>query len=146
VKQAGIQIAIFCSLLYLGVPVCGQAGALRFPESRSYSPGKVWLGWSFAARTGFVRGFIVGHTDGYRSGCRAVDTKSSTASMAQSAVDGCLQQQHLFRKTVSFYQEFITAFYTRYSTDRDVPFRILLGHADEKTPEQVHQWLTVKAD
>lgn len=51
----------------------GQTGnpSARFPESRSYSPGKAWLEWNSSERTGFVRGFIVGHEEGYRQACTA---------------------------------------------------------------------------
>lgn len=138
------------SRLYLLLPVllCGvlqlnaQAGSLRFPESRSYSPGKLWLGWSPAERTGFVRGFIVGNVDGYRRACaisRAVDTNPSDTA------DPCLKELHLFHHEPPYYEKFVTDFYKAHSEDRDVPLRILLLQADEKTPEQVHQWLATKS-
>ena len=98
-KRSGVCAkVIFCSLLCLLLPAYGQVGRLRFPESRSYSPGQVWLGWSSAERTGFVRGFIMGHGDGYQSGCRAAKTNSTESQMAANEFDPCLQQRHLFRK------------------------------------------------
>jgi hypothetical protein len=117
-----------------------QAGGLRFPESRSYSPGKLWLEWSPSERTGFVRGFIVGHDDGYRQACaisKAVGPHPSVAGV----LDPCLKELHLFHNDLPYYAKFVTDFYTTYSEDRDVPLRILLLQADQKTPEQVHQWL-----
>ena len=135
---------IFCSLLCL-VPAHGQTGSLRFPESRSYSPGKMWLGWTPQERTWFVKGFIVGHDDGYRSGCAAARA-SFDSKQAGSKTGSCLQQRHLFRKDVAFYEQFITSFYDKYPMDRDVPFRVLLLQADEKTPDEVHRWLASKSD
>jgi hypothetical protein len=146
-KRSGVCAnVIFCSLLCLLLPAYGQVGRLRFPESRSYSPGQVWLGWSSAERTGFVRGFIMGHGDGYQSGCRAAETNSTESKMAANEFDPCLQQRHLFRKEAPIYEHFITDFYNRYPMDRDVPVRVLLVQADEKTPDQVHQWLAKKSD
>ena len=45
-----------------------------------------------------------------------------------------------------FYEQFITDFYSRYTMDRDVPVRVLLQQADEKTPEELHQWLSQKPE
>ena len=136
----------FCILLCLVPPTYGQTGSLRFPESRSYSPGQAWLGWASAERTGFVRGFIIGHGDGYGSGCRAAETDNTDSRMVGIELDPCLQREHLFRKDVPFYERFITDFYNRYAMDRDVPLRVLLLQADEKTPDEVHQWLAKKSD
>ena len=135
---------IFCSFLCLILPAHGQAGTLRFPESRSYSPGQIWLGWTSAERTGFVKGFIMGHSEGYQSGCRTAETRSTQSRKAENQLDPCLQQRHLFPKKVAFYEQFITEFYNRYSTDRDVPTRVLLLQADEMTPDEVHKWLANK--
>lgn len=143
-KRVGIWASIFCSLFCLVLPVYGQAGSLRFPESRSYSPGKVWLGWSPAERTGFVRGFIIGHGDGYESGCRSAETNGSRSQVAANQLDPCLQHRHLFRKDAAFYEHFITEFYSRYAMDRDVPVRVLVLQADDKTPDEVHEWLAKK--
>jgi hypothetical protein len=117
---------------------------LRIPESRSYSPGRDWLDWSAAERTGFIKGFIVGHGDGYQSGCRAVESDDTGSGSSKSQTGGCLQQQHLFRKDVPFYEQFITDFYNRYSMDRDVPVRVLLLQLDDKSPDDIHHWLEKK--
>jgi hypothetical protein len=147
VKRSNVGVhAIFCSLLWVVVPAYGQAGSLRFPESRSFSPGKTWLEWTPAERTGFVKGFIIGHGEGYQSGCRVAETNSIGSRRAGNESKPCLQQRHLFRKEALFYEQFITDFYDRYSMDRDVPVRVLLLQADEKTPAGVHQWLTKKVD
>jgi hypothetical protein len=147
VKRSSVWASmICCSLFCLVLPAYGQAGSLRFPESRSYSPGKVWLGWNSNERTGFVRGFIVGHGEGYQSGCRGAETNSTDSKASDNEFDPCLQQRHLFRREVPFYEQFITDFYNRYSMDRDVPVRVLLLQADEKTPSEVHQWLSKKSD
>lgn len=138
--------AVVYLLLGMALQAQEQAGSARFPESRSYSPGEIWLGWTSDERTGFVRGFITGHGDGYQSGCRAAETNSADSGSASGDFDSCLQQRHLFRKEVQFYQQFITSFYNRYAMDRDVPVRVLLLQADEKTPEEVHQWLTKKSE
>jgi hypothetical protein len=136
-----------CSLIAMTVSmvslVYAQGGALRFPESRSYSPGKVWLGWSSAERTGFVRGFIIGENDGFRRACAI-----SQASELRQATgdDPCLKEQHLFHKDLPYYEKFVTDFYNEYSTDRDVPVRVLVVSADDKTPAQVHQWLAAKGE
>lgn len=144
-KRLGILASmIFCSLFCLTLPAYGQTGPLRFPESRSYSPGKVWIGWSRAERIGFVRGFIVGNGAGYQSGCRAAESNSTDSKTVANKFDPCLQERHLFRKEASFYEGFITDFYNRHESDRDVPFRVLLLQADEKTPDEVHQWLDKK--
>jgi hypothetical protein len=137
---------IFGLLVCMLLPAYGQAGPLRFPESRSYFPGKVWLGWSSAERTGFVRGFIIGHGDGYQSGCRAAETNGTAPKTAENEFDTCLQQRHLFRKEAPFYEHFITDFYDRYPMDRDVPVRVLLLQADQKTPQEVHEWLAKKVE
>jgi hypothetical protein len=140
-RQALVATMILCSVLRVASPVYGQASPLRFPESRSYSPGKVWLGWSPLERTGFVRGFILGHSDGYQSGCREAEIDSTDSRAAGNGLDPCLQQRHLFRKEARFYEHFVTDFYNRYPADRDVPTRVLLLQADDKTPDEVHQWL-----
>ena len=118
----------------------GSSRAARFPESRSYSPGAMWLKWSEAERTGFVRGFIVGHDDGFRSACLAsVRTKGS--SNIDDGTDPCLGKLHPFMKEVSYYERFTTDFYNRYPDDQDVPLRILLLQEDQRTAPEVHQWL-----
>jgi len=121
-----------------------QAGTLRYPESRSYSPGKLWLEWSPSERTGFVRGFIVGHDDGYQRACALTRAGSPHTGVA-SDVDPCLKEQHLFHKDLPYYEKFVTDFYTTYSEDRDVPLRILLLQADQKTPEEVHKLLAARS-
>jgi hypothetical protein len=147
-KGPGVWTSIvFCLLFCFIFLAYGQDGPLRFPESRSYSPGKVWLEWTSAERTGFVKGFIVGHGDGYQSGCRIAETdRIGSPKKADDEFDPCLQQRHLFRKEIPFYENYITSFYNRYSLDRDVPLRVLLLQADEKNPEEVHQWLAKKSN
>ena len=135
-----------CLLLSFILPAHGQERPLRFPESRSYSPGQVWLEWSPAERTGFVRGFIVGHGEGYQSACRVAEANSVASKKASDEFDPCLQQRHLFEKQAPFYEQFVTDFYNRYSMDRDVPVRVLLLQADAKTPDEVHQWLAKKPE
>src|SRR3954447_18564715 len=72
VKTAKLHFcAIVTMLLCVVSQALGQAGTARFPESRSYSPGKLWLEWTLPERTGFVRGFIVGHGEGYQQACNA---------------------------------------------------------------------------
>lgn len=141
--------AICCLLLgLLGLVQIteGQAGPARFPESRSYSPGKLWLGWTSAERTGFVRGFIVGHGDGCQTGCRTAESNSTDSKGAGGDLDPCLQQRHLFHREVPSYEKFVTDLYNRYPMDRDVPLRVLLLQADEKTPDEVHRWLAKKSE
>jgi hypothetical protein len=53
----------------------------------------------------------------------------------------CLQPQHEFQSAINRYEEFVTAFYLDYPDDRDLPIRMLLKFADEKSLEQVHQWV-----
>lgn len=127
------------------MPVNGQESSLRFPESGSYSPGKLWLEWTQGERIGFVKGFIVGHAEGYKSGCRTAETSGSDSRGASSGFDPCLQQRHLFGKDAEFYEQFVTDFYSQYVMDQDVPVRVLLQQADKKTPEEVHQWLAKKS-
>jgi hypothetical protein len=148
VKRSNIWVSAFVgSFLSLISLAYGQRSTLRFPESRSYSPGKIWLAWTPAERDGFVKGFILGHDDGYQSGCRAAaEAGSATEKHPDSDFDPCLQKRHLFRKDAAFYREFITDFYTRYPMDRDVPIRILLLQADEKNADELHQWLAKKSD
>lgn len=138
------RLLIICSLIFLIVVADGQTRPLRFPESRSISPGKIWLGWSLAERTGFVKGFIVGHGDGFMHGCQVAEINGAESRIAPNEFDPCLKRQHLFGKQILFYEQFITNFYRRYSMDRDVPVRALLLQADEKTPDEVHQWLVKK--
>jgi hypothetical protein len=116
---------------------------VRFPESRSYSPGKIWLGWSLSERTGFVRGFIVGHEEGYRQACTASGA-NNRATTSTTGLDPCLEKRHLFKKDLSYYEQFVTDFYNRYTEDCDVPLRVLLLQADERTPNEVHEWLAKK--
>lgn len=132
-------------LLCLPCYVESQAGSpsVRFPESRSYSPGRIWLEWSPSERTGFVRGFIVGHEEGYRQACTASVTNNRVTA-STTGFDPCLEKRHLFKKDLSYYEQFVTDFYNRYTEDRDVPLRILLSQADERTPNEVHEWLAKK--
>ena len=136
---------VFCLFLFV-FPAYAQEGELRFPESRSYSPGKVWLEWTSAERMGFVKGFIVGHSEGYQSACRVAEANNVVSKKTDSEFDPCLQKRHLFRREPPSYEQFVTDFYNRYPMDRDVPLRILLLQADEKSPEEVHQWLDRKSE
>jgi hypothetical protein len=146
VKSLRLGPAAFCCLLFGLVQLTqGQTGNLRFPESRSFSPGKLWLEWKQAERTGFVRGFIVGHGNGYDSGCITASSDSKDSCPEADSVT-CVQKQHLFRKDVPFYEKFVTDFYSRYPEDRDVPMRILILQADDKSPDEVHQWLAEKSE
>ena len=117
----------------------------RFPESRSYSPGKMWLEWNSSERIGFIRGFIVGDDDGYRRACNVATTNESQSSVA-TGVGPCLEKRPLFKKDIGYYEKFVTDYYTRYSEDRDAPVRVILLQADQKTPEEVHQWLAKKSE
>ena len=117
----------------------------RFPESRSYSPGNEWLKWTAAERTGFVRGFIVGHGDGFYQGCIALPDAANDPS-ASSKQDTCLQKQHLFKKDLPYYEQYVTDLYTRYLDDRDVPLKIVLLQADQRTVDEVHNWLKTKTN
>jgi hypothetical protein len=58
--------------------------------------------------------------------------------------DPCLKEQHLFQRDLSCYEKFVTDFYTRYPQDEDVPVRVLLLQADQKTIQEVHEWLAKK--
>lgn len=138
------RLSVFL-LVCIAWPMEAQTGppSVRFPESRSYSPGTMWLEWSASERTGFIRGFIVGHEDGYRQACTVAESGKQPAS-ATTGFDPCLEKRHLFRQDVSHYKHYITDFYKQYPEDRDVPVRILLMQADQKTPKEVHQWLAKK--
>lgn len=132
-------------LLCLASHVEGQAVSpppARFPESRSFSPGKTWLAWSPSERSGFVRGFIVGHEEGYRQAC-TISEAGSRATLP-TGFDPCLEKRHLFKRDLSHYEQFITDFYRQYAEDRDVPLQVLLLQADERTPKEVHDWLAKK--
>jgi hypothetical protein len=130
-------------LLCVGLKLDAQSGSqtARFPESRSYSPGHMWLKWSPSERTGFVRGFIVGRDDGFREACMISADANNAAISVNGGFGSCLERLHLFKKDLSYYVQFITDFYNQHSEDRDVPLRILLPQADQRTPEVVHQWL-----
>ena len=143
-RGRGWASIVTCLLLCSILPVSGQESSLRFPESRSYSPGKLWLEWSSGERVGFVKGFIIGHAEGYKSGCRTADTGDSRR--VGRGFDPCLQQRHLFQKDAQYYEQLITDFYNRYAMDRDVPVRVLLQQVNEKTPDEVHQWLAQKPE
>ena len=132
-------------LLCLAWQVEGQAShsTARFPESRSYSPGKMWLEWTPPERIGFVRGFVVGHEEGYRKACTTSQERNRAAAPI-TGFDPCLEKRHLFKKELPYYEHFITDFYNRYAEDRDVPLRVLLLQADERAPNQVHEWLAKK--
>lgn len=146
-KQSRVWATIISSLgLFLFFPAYAQEGHLRFPESRSYSPGKIWLEWTSAERSGFVKGFILGHGEGYDNACKVAEANSVASKKTDSEFDPCLQQRHLFGRKPSFYEQFITDYYNRYPTDRDVPVRVLLLQADQTTPDGVHQWLDKKSD
>jgi hypothetical protein len=137
-----LHVCIMLTMLFCVVsPAHGQAGPARFPESRSYSPGKLWLQWTPSERTGFVRGFIVGHGDGYRQACNVSTAISPTPTKAED-FDPCLKKQHLFERDLAYYEKFITDFYTQYSRDQDVPLRVLLLQADQRTIQEVHEWLS----
>jgi len=137
VRGEAVSLRHLCTsiLLVLLLLPARQASAqtkppLRFPESRSYSPGEIWLAWNQSERIGFVRGFILGHEEGYRLACTG------------DAL--CLNKQHLFKKDLSQYEQCITEFYDRHSGDRDVPFRVLLMQADRRTADELHEWLLRK--
>jgi hypothetical protein len=130
-------------LLCVNMRLDGQSGSKtsRFPETRSYSPGDMWLSWSPSERTGFVRGFIVGQNDGFRAACTISIEANTDSTIVNQGSDACLEKLHLFKKELSDYSRFITDFYDKHSEDKDVPLRILLVEADQRTPEEVHQWL-----
>jgi hypothetical protein len=95
----------------------------------------------------FIRGFLVGHHEGFRRGCgNGVNVTDSSAKRTESAEDTpigrCLASEQLFRKESSFYVEFVTEFYTKYPQDRDLPLRTLIEDSEEKTPEQIHEWVS----
>jgi len=130
-------------LLCVSLQADAQSGSqtARFPESRSYSPGDMWLNWSPSERTGFIRGFIVGHNDGFRAACAiSIDANNASTNVNQG-FDPCLEKLHLFKKELPFYAQAISDFYKQHSEDKDVPLRILLLQLDQRTPEEVHQWL-----
>jgi hypothetical protein len=144
VNRAKLYIALlFTTLLCVQSKLHAQSAPLRFPESRSVSPGKLWLGWSSGERTGFVRGFLIGYDDGYRRACLTEAVKSQPS--AAEDLDPCLKEQHLFHKDLTYYVKFVTDYYMRYSGDWDVPIRELLMQADQKTPDEVHQSLATKS-
>jgi hypothetical protein len=103
----------------------------------------MWLEWGVPERTGFVRGFIVGHKEGHEGVCTSLAADSRSVASA-SGFDPCLAKRHLFKKDLSYYEQLITDFYNQYSEDRDVPLRILLLQADERTPKEIHVWLAKK--
>jgi hypothetical protein len=101
------------------------------------------LEWTPSERKGFVRGFIVGHGDGYRQACNESEA-ASPHTTAAGEFDPCLKKQHLFERDLSYYEKFVSDFYSRYPRDRDVPVRVLLLQADQKTPQEVAEWLAKK--
>jgi hypothetical protein len=82
----------------------------------------------------------------FEGGCRTVDNAKPVSGKAQSPEDTpigrCLAQEQLLRKEVSHYENFVTGFYRKYPEDRDLPLRILIEASEEKTPEQIHEWVS----
>jgi hypothetical protein len=123
-----------------------QERASRFPDSRGSFQGDLWMGWNHSQRDMFIRGFLVGHHEGFRRGCgTAVDVVKPITRPAESPEDTpigrCLAGEQVFRKEASYYEDFVTGFYTEHPEDRDLPLRILLEDSEEKTPGQVHEWV-----
>ena len=115
-----------------------ESHTARFPESRSIEPGKIWLHWSQSERRGSVKGFLIAYREAYRQSCVASAIDSGTDDTL------CLARQQVFRREVAYYQSFVTEFYTRYPEDRDVPMRMLLMSADDRTQSEIHESLSKK--
>jgi hypothetical protein len=141
--------AIGCLLISMCVVVGdagGQEHASRFPESRGGFEGDLWMNWNNTQRNMFIRGFLVGHHEGFRRGCgtAVVVTKPDTkgAGPEETPIGRCLAGEQIFRREASYYEEFVTRFYTKYPEDRDLPLRTLIEDSEEKTPEQIHEWVS----
>jgi hypothetical protein len=100
------------------------------------------MSWNHVQRDMFIRGFLVGHREGFRRACIAtIDLVKSTGKPDANGTSSCFASEQFFRKEVSYYENFVTDFYTKYPEDRDLPLRILIEDSEEKTPEQVHEWM-----
>jgi hypothetical protein len=138
-----------CSVILLCVATCctrGQEHPSRFANTGRSFQGSLWMGWNGTQRDMFIRGFLVGHDEGLRRGCSSVANVTKfdairTESPEDSLIGKCLANQEIFRKAASYYENFVTAFYTKYPEDRDLPLQILIEDSEDKTPEQIHEWV-----
>jgi hypothetical protein len=127
----------------VGIVGSPQKHPSRFPDSRFVPEGDVWMSWNHSQRDMFVRGYIAGHREGYRLACRtALKVMKPLETISESPFSQCMAGGQGFRKEISHYEKFLTEFYSKYPGDRDVPLRILLAEAEDKTLEQVHEWVS----
>jgi len=113
----------------------------RFVESKGRLQGEIWLGWGSNARVQFVRGFLTGYDDGWQGAC---GNGVTGLTGDRERLESCQGAAHPFhRVSDAYYVNFLTHFYLSYPEDRDIPMRMLIHFADEKTAEQVHEWVSV---
>jgi len=157
-KSAKSRIALarsFVSLIALSIPVLlscysgsGQGKPtelVHFPNARTSRDGEIWIKWNESRRQGFIDGYIQGRRQGYQKGCgNAEQILSQKGTSIQSdLLAQCLGGGSGFTAPLDRYQEEVTAFYEKYSADREIPMTDVLRFlSDEynKTPEQIHKW------
>jgi hypothetical protein len=120
--------------------------ATRFPSARTQKDGDLWLAWDKSARDGFVRGYLSGYKNGHNEGCgEAIRffVPDGTVLKGPDPVAHCENAQSLFSQKPDHYAEEVTAFYTTYSKDREIPLPMmlwLLSDQENRTPERIHEW------
>ncbi len=96
-----------------------------------------------------MKGFVIAYKDGAIKGCRiafdAFDRVAPSADIKGHLPDPsmCFAENARFDRTVQYYEDSVTSFYTTYPVDDDVPIRVLIEEfSAHKTPAEFHNSLS----
>jgi hypothetical protein len=92
--------------------------------------GSVWLQWDERTRLGFVRGYLLAISVGYRDGCFWYDDFVRLPQEAKNPAElpfaKCLASGLKFSQTPEYYSKQLTTFYKSYPQDTRLPLDELL--------------------
>jgi len=109
---------------------------------RTCCEGDTWLKWSQNRREAYVRGFIIGYTDGFLHACEEAASfapRPTEPGFENFPLNKCLDRKWNFSKGIDLSKD-VTAFYKRYPENRNLYFEEILEELGQgKSLEEIHR-------
>jgi hypothetical protein len=133
-----------CKIILRAVALIGLLGLVPTAAlaERTCCEGDAWLKWNQNRREAYVRGYIIGYTDGFVRACEEAASfapRPTRPGFDNFPVNKCLDRKWNFSKGIDLSKD-ITAFYKRYPENRNLFFEEILEQLGQgKSLEYIHR-------
>jgi hypothetical protein len=131
----------FVVFAFVILPILCSPTSLR--AQRHCCEGDTWINWTEGHREDYVRGYILGHAEGYTDACyRMAEYWPSPIILGneKNPLSKCLKQMPDFSRGPEYYSKQITELYSTYPKDRILLItEILGGLGSGKSIQDIHE-------